>query len=62
MKNGYNSLKIMKDHLSYKVFFVDNKYTISDILINGLKKQKNKIITLIYKILKQICLIINLKI
>lgn len=42
MKNGYNSLKIMKDHLSYKVFFVDNKYTISDILINGLKNRKTR--------------------
>ena len=42
MKNGYISLKIMKDHLSYKVFFVDNKYTISDILINGLKNRKTR--------------------
>lgn len=33
MKNGYNALKIMEDHLSDKDFFVDNKYTIADICL-----------------------------
>ncbi len=33
MKNGYNALKIMEDHLSDKEFFVDNKYTIADICL-----------------------------